>query len=286
MRRLPSTSCPRGAATLDRALSNGLIETRATPSYQSGANETRRRVLTRTQRRVKQAIIFFAQHVQLDKKSVIFFHFFFFKTRKNNQRLKLLQACPAKLWKWSIAINSRQLDSINERSFKKKKNQLKKSMSHNRKCCVVCVEIARREKKCPVGATCIQFIHRERTCGRAARALNLKAMKPNPCVMTSFAFAARAIARAMEEERGGGGGTGALSSVGSLTTAGRRSTERRLWIPRLFHWHLTGSTWPGVSPRTPRFDRKGLESESRGFAFSRPFRSLRRNWCAYTFSFN
>lgn len=83
-------------------------------------------------------------------------------------------------------------------------------MSHNRKCCVVCVETARREKKCPVGATCIQFIHRERTCGRAARALNLKAMKPNPCVMTSFAFAARAIARAMEEERGGGGGRGGI----------------------------------------------------------------------------
>lgn len=125
----------------------------------------------------------------------------------------------------------------------KKKNQLKKSMSHNRKCRVVSVEIARREKKCPVGATCIQFVHHERTCGRAARAFNLKAMKPNPCVMTSFAFAARA----MEEERGGGGNRSA--SVESLATAGRRSTKRQLWIPRLFHWHMTGSTWPGVSPR-------------------------------------
>lgn len=119
-------------------------------------------------------------------------------------------------------------------------------MSHNRKCRVVSVEIARREKKCPVRATCIQFVHHERTCGRAARAFNLKAMKPNPCVMTSFAFAARA----MEEERGRGWGeTGALASVESLATAGRRSTKRHLWIPRLFHWHMTGSTWPGVSLR-------------------------------------
>lgn len=149
-------------------------------------------------------------------------------------------------------------------------------MSHNRNCCVVCVEIARREKKCPVGATCIQFVHRERTCGRAARALNLKATKPNPCVMTSFAFAARAIARAMEEERGGGGNRSALFR--GITHHGGQEIHRAASLdstslPLTLDWkHVTRRL-----AATPRFDRKGLESESRGFAFSRLFRSLRRN---------
>lgn len=134
-------------------------------------------------------------------------------------------------------------------------------MSHNRKCRVVSVEIARWEKKCPVGATCIQFVHHERTCGRAARAFNLKAMKPNPCVMTSFAFAARA----MEEERGGD----RSARFRGITRHGGQEIHQAASLdstslPLTYDWkHVTRRL-----AATPHFDRKGLELESRGFAFS------------------
>lgn len=162
-------------------------------------------------------------------------------------------------------------------------------MSHNRNCCVVCVEIARREKKCPVGATCIQFVHRERTCGRAARALNLKAMKPKPvchdiiCVRCSR----DSMCNGGGSEEGAGGNRSALFR--GITHHGGQEIHRAasldptslpLTLP------LARGTLTRRLAATPRFDRKGLESESRGFAFSRRFRSLRRNWCAYTFSFN